>query len=318
MSIITIVITVFGLCLFETISSIDNAIINAQVLSTMQMKARRWFLIWGLIFAVFIVRGLLPLIIVWASTPSLGFFGALTATFSSDPQVIAAIENSAPILLMGGGIFLVFLFLHWLFLEDKNIGLIGEKFFLKNGIWFFSTVSIILTTIVWYALKLNPLIAFGAVLGSTVFFITHGFKQNAEKNEKNILKQDLSDISKIMYLEVLDATFSIDGVLGAFAFTMSVPLIILGNGLGAFVVRQLTIGNVDRIKEYIFLKNGAMYSILFLGVIMIADSFGAHIPSLLSPLITLFVVLYFFAKSHNHRKKTFHSKIKDDKIGVVT
>ena len=58
----------------------------------------------------------------------------------------------------------------------------------------------------------------------------------------------MSDISKILYLEIIDMTFSIDGVLGAFAFTMSVPLIILGNGLGAFVVRELTMGNIDRIK----------------------------------------------------------------------
>jgi hypothetical protein len=61
---------------------------------------------------------------------------------------------------------------------------------------------------------------------------------------------------------VIDATFSIDGVIGAFAFTMSVPLIIIGSGLGAFVVREMTIRNVDTIKKYLYIKNGAMYSIL--------------------------------------------------------
>jgi hypothetical protein len=88
----------------------------------------------------------------------------------------------------------------------------------------------------------------------------------------------MSDWSKIMYLKVIDATFSIDGVLGAFAFTLSVPLILIGNGIGAFVVREFTVSNVDRIKKYIYLKNGAMYSILFLGIIMISESFGAHVP----------------------------------------
>ena len=74
--------------------------------------------------------------------------------------------------------------------------------------------------------------AFGAVVGSTAFFITHGFKQNAEQREKQLIgnSRGLSDISKILYLEVIDTTFSIDGVLGAFAFTLSVPLILIGNG----------------------------------------------------------------------------------------
>ena len=98
-----------------------------------------------LIFAVFAVRGLLPWLIVWLSSPALGPVGAFTATFSSDPAVIAAIEQSAPILLMGGGTFLIFLFFHWLFLETKNFGLKSERFFARKGVWFFAIVSIILT-----------------------------------------------------------------------------------------------------------------------------------------------------------------------------
>lgn len=155
----------------------------------------------------------------------------------------------------------------------------------------------ILAIIVWLALGKNPLMAFGAVVGSTAFFITHGFKQNAEQREKNLSQSHLSDLSKILYLEVIDATFSIDGVLGAFAFTLSVPLILIGNGIGAVVVRQLTIGNIERIKKYLYLKNGAMYSILFLGMIMLLDGFGFHIPSWLSPVVTFTAVGYFFYKS---------------------
>jgi len=296
----SIIVVVLGLCLFEIVSSIDNAIINAEVLSTMQTKYRKWFLLWGLIFAVFLVRGLLPWLIVWFATPSLGFIGSLTATFSSDPKVLNAVEMSAPVLLAGGGTFLLFLFFHWLFLEDKKFGIIGEKFFYSNGVWFYAVVSILLSFIVWLALQINPLMAFGAVIGSTAFFITHGFKQNAEQSERKMMKSGMSDISKILYLEVIDATFSIDGVLGAFAFTLSVPLILIGNGIGAIVVRQLTMGNIDRIKKYIFLKNGAMYSILFLGAIMLLDSFGFEIPSWVSPVITFGVVGYFFLKSKHH------------------
>lgn len=297
--IVTMILTVCGLCLFEIISSIDNAIVNAEVLSTMSKKSRKWFLFWGLIFAVFVVRGLLPWLIVWAVNPSLGFLGSLTATFSNDPHVAAAIESSAPVLLAGGGTFLVFLFFHWLFVEPKKYGLSGEQFFHKKSIWFYAVVSVLLAILVWFALEVNPMMAFSIVIGSTAFFITHGFKQNAEQGEKQLLNKNsnLSDISKILYLEIIDMTFSIDGVLGAFAFTLSVPLIILGNGIGAFVLRQFTVGNIDKIKKYAYLKNGAMYSILVLGTIMLLDSFGVHIPSWLSPIATFIIVGFFLWKS---------------------
>lgn len=296
---------VAGLCLFETISSIDNAIINAEVLRTMSPKGRRWFLVWGMIFAVFAVRGLLPWFIVWMMNIEVGPIGALTATFSSDPSVSRSIEESAPVLLAGGGIFLVFLFFHWLFLERKHFGLpVMEEFFMSKGVWFYAVVSIILCVVVWSAMRVSNMTAFGAVVGSTAFFITHGFKQNAEESEKRLLDARMSDASKVLYLEVIDATFSIDGVLGAFAFTLSVPLILIGNGIGAVVVREVTIGNIERIKKYVYLKNGAMYSILFLGLIMLSDAFGLHMPEWLSPLITFLIVGCFFLKSKLRLRKT--------------
>jgi len=297
MDLVAGILTVAGLCLFETVSSIDNAIINAEVLTTMQEKYRRWFLTWGLFIAVFLVRGLLPWLIVWLSTPLLGPIGALTATFSSNPAVMEAIENSAPMLLAFGGTFLVFLFFHWLFIEPKHFGLRGEQYIQKKAVWFYAVISLILTVLVWFAIGARPLVAFGTVIGSTAFFIVHGFRQNAEIQEARLKDPNISDISKLFYLEVIDATFSIDGVIGAFAFTMSVPLIIIGNGIGAVVVREITIGNIDKIKRYIYLKNGAMYSILCLGIIMLADAFGFHIPPWLSPVVTFGIVGYFLYKS---------------------
>ncbi len=294
---LTAILIVVGLIAFEVISSIDNAIINAEVLSTMGEKARRFFLVWGMFIAVFLMRGLLPWVIVWVANPGLGPIQSLLATFSSDPAVHESVERSAPILLCGGGIFLVFLFFHWLFLEEKHVGLPHESFFMRKGIWFYAIASMLLTGTIWMALKINPLAAFGAAVGSSAFFITHGFKQNAEQKERELKDKRLSDTSKILYLEVIDATFSIDGVIGAFAFTLSVPLILLGNGIGALVVRQLTIGNIERIKKYVYLKNGAMYSIFFLGTIMLLHSFNVHIPEWASPLMTFGCILFFFLKS---------------------
>ncbi len=292
-----IVFTILGLSLFETISSVDNAIINASVLSGMAPRARRWFLIWGLLFAVFVVRGLLPWLIVWLALPGVGPWGALTATFSNDPRVVEAVEKAAPPLLMGGGVFLILLFLHWLFLEPKRYGIPGEKFFFEKGFWFYAVASILLAAAVWFCLPISDMLAFAAVFGSTLFFITHGFKENAEHKEQQLAGSHLSDVAKILYLEIIDMTFSVDGVLGAFAFTLSVPLIIAGNGLGAVIVRQLTAGNIERIKRYRFLKNGAMYSVLFLGIVMVCDGFGLDVPQWISPLLTFGVVGFFFARS---------------------
>src|SRR3989338_3895655 len=95
-----IILSVLGLCVFEVISSIDNAVVNADVLATMDKKWRKWFLIWGIFFGVFLVRGLLPWIIIWISNPSIGPWGAFTASFSNDPKIIESIEHSAPLLLM--------------------------------------------------------------------------------------------------------------------------------------------------------------------------------------------------------------------------
>lgn len=301
MDILSLILIVAGLSLFEIVSSLDNAVINAEVLSTMGRKARQWFLIWGMLFAVFIVRGALPWLIIWATAPSLGPIGAITATFSNDPKVAEMIEHSAPILLIGGGTFLLFLFFNWLFLEEKKYGLIGERFIHKQGVWFYAVVSVLLALIVWFALNKDPLMAFGAVLGSSAFFITHGFKQNAELQEQKLISGQssaMSDLSKIFFLEIIDTTFSIDGVLGAFAFTFSVPLILLGNGIGALVVRQLTVANIERVKKYVYLKNGAMYSVAGLGGIMIMESFGFNIPHWFAPLSTITIISYFLYKSH--------------------
>lgn len=291
-----------GLALFEIVSSLDNAVINAEVLSTVSQKARKWFLTWGLFFAVFFVRGLLPWVIVWAAMPGTGPVEALRATFSNTPEAHTAIETTTPILLMGGGIFLVLLFLHWLFIEEKKYGLPHEPFFHRQSIWFYAIASILLCLIVWFALHLeNPIVAFGAVVGSTVFFLTSGFKSQAEETERKLIENSntgMGDVSKIVYLEAIDTTFSIDGVLGAFAFTFSIPLILIGNSLGAVAVRQFTISNIERIKRYQYIKNGAMYAIAVLGTTMLLRGFGVHIPEWVAPAVTVVSIGYFFWISH--------------------
>lgn len=303
------IIVIFGLIVFEVISSIDNAIVNAHVLKTLPVRYRKIFLFWGLLFAVFLVRGLLPFVIIWIANPSFNLSEIWNAAFASGSDVGHALENSKPLLLLAGGMYLFLVALAWLFLEEKKYAFLVEHFIHRQGVWFYFLASLFFTVVTYFALKTNPLLALAASIGTTAFFLTDGFKQNAEKKEKELLSSSsLSAWSKILYLEVLDASFSIDGVIGAFAFTLSVPLILIGNGIGAFVVREFTIRGIDTIAKYAYLKNGAMYSIGMLGALMILESFGKEYPFWLAPLNTTLLLVFFLWLSYREIRQAERAK----------
>lgn len=289
----SLVIVILGLVLFEIISSIDNAVINAHVLKTMPAKYRRIFLVWGLLVAVFVVRGVLPFLIVWMANPNLTIGSVFHQAFTDPQGVEESLGASKPLLLLGGGMYLFLVFLSWLFMEEKKYAFLVEHFIHKQSIWFYAVSSVVFTIVIYLSIKTNPLLALAASIGTTAFFITDGFKKNAEEKEEKLMKTSLSAWSKIFYLEVLDASFSIDGVIGAFAFTLSVPLIIIGNGIGAFVVREFTIKGINTVTKFVYLKNGAMYSIGVLGIIMVLESFGREFPMWLAPL-NMFILLSIF------------------------
>ncbi|HOX29898.1 MAG TPA: DUF475 domain-containing protein [Candidatus Paceibacterota bacterium] len=305
MDILSAFIVIFGLVIFEIVNSVDNAIVNAYVLRTMNERWRKIFLFWGLFIAVFIVRGVLPFLVVWLTVPGLGFIEAFQAVFSSSPQVAEAIEAGKPLILMGSGVFLFLLYLHWLFLEEKEPLFVVDKFIKPHyGIWFFACAAMLLVGLLYFSRE-NPMLMLSAAIGNAAFFILYGFREQAEKQSK-ILKEkaaDMSNMSKFFYLEVLDASFSFDGVLGAFAFTTSVPLILIGNGIGALIVRELTIRGVDKVAAYRYLKNGAMTSIGFLGFIIVEESFGLEFPEFLPTLITLMFIGIALLASHRFNIK---------------
>lgn len=290
-----IAIIILGLIVFEIVSSVDNAVVNAHVLKTLPEKYRKIFLFWGLIFAVFAVRGILPFVIVWLAAPGLSPTEVFSAVFSNNEEIHGYLEQSKPLLLLGGGVYLFFVFLSWLFMEEKKYAFLVEHFLHRQSIWFYAIASIFITVVVFLSIKVNPALALSASIGSTAFFITEGFKKNAEEKEKQLVSgtSGMSAWSKLLYLEFLDASFSIDGVVGAFAFTTSVPLILIGNGIGAILVREITIRGLDVVTKFAYLKNGAMYSVGVLGFIMVLESFGTHPPFWFVPLNT-FAILGLF------------------------
>jgi len=286
-------VIILGLCAFEIISSIDNAVVNAHVLKTLPEKYRKIFLFWGILFAVFAVRGLLPFAIVWLANPALSPLEVFTFVFQNNPEIESYVNRSKPYLLLGGGTYLFFIFLSWLFMEEKKYAFLVEGFIHRRGVWFYAVASIFLTVTIYAAISTDPALALAAAIGASAFFLTDGFRKNAEEQEKKLLSGHMSAWSKILYLEVLDASFSIDGIIGAFAFTISVPLIIIGNGIGAWVVREFTVKGVDVISKLAYLKNGAMYSIGLLGGMMILESFGREYPFWLAPFNTIILLLFF-------------------------
>ena len=298
------IVIIFGLIVFEVISSIDNAIVNAHVLKTLPEKQKKFFLLWGMFIAVFLVRGILPFLIVWMVNPALSFVEVFKFAFSGDPGITEYVEKSKPLLLLGGGVYLYLIALSWLFLEEKKYAFLVEHFIHKKSAWFYAIASISLTLIIYATLKVNPILALSATIGSTAFFITEGFKKNAEEKEKQLMqgRSSMGAWSKVLYLEVLDASFSIDGVIGAFAFTISVPLILIGNGIGAIVVREFTIRGMHYITKFAYLKNGAMYSIGLLGAIMILESLGQHYPFWFAPLNTVLLLVVFLYLSYREIK----------------
>lgn len=127
-------IVIFGLVLFEVITSIDNAVVNAHVLKTLNERFRRIFLFWGIIFAVFIVRGLLPFLIVWMANPKLSPYQVITFAFYQNNEIIDYVEKSKGLLLLGGGMYLFLVFLSWLFIEDKKYAFFLEKFIHRQSV----------------------------------------------------------------------------------------------------------------------------------------------------------------------------------------
>jgi len=300
------IVIVLGLIVFEVVNSIDNAIVNASVLKTMSKLWRKRFLFVGIITSVFLVRFILPLIIVWISVPGISGQDLFLAFLGRSEVAKTAIEMQTPIILTFGGVFLLFLYLHWLFLEKKDPLYIERYLKQKHGVWFFAFAAIILV-IIMYIARANPLMMLAAAIGSATFFIIYGLKQTAEESERSLVEGagHMSDLSKFVYLEVLDMTFSFDGVIGAFAFTINLILILIGIGIGAMVVRELTIKGIDTIAKYRYLKNGAMTSIGFLGLFMLLEAFHVPLPSVLPILITfaLIGVSFYISRRELPRKQ---------------
>src|SRR6185437_10666601 len=273
--------------ILEISLSFDNAVVNATVLERMSPFWQRMFLTIGVLIAVFGMRLVFPLIIVGITArlnPIEAFELALQQRPASDPTSYAALLNAAyPQIAAFGGTFLLMLFLDWLF-EDRDIRWLSwlEKPLAKIGQ--LSRLSIVIALVVLVVLSetlaTDPnVVLMAGALGMVTYLLVNGlgdfFDQAADTGDDEEAEPARngagpSELAKatgkagfflFLYLEVLDAAFSFDGVIGAFAITTDPILIALGLGLiGAMFVRSLTVFLVRKgtLADYVYLEHGAL------------------------------------------------------------
>lgn len=277
------------LMVIEITFSFDNAIINARVLNTMSAFWQKMFITVGILIAVFGMRVIFPIVMVML-TSGLGWGEVINLALNQPDKYAEELTSAHTSIASFGGMFLLMLCLHFFFDAGREVRWIHriEAPLQRIGSWWLYTLICTLVLLFVALLPFNhhqmdTLIAGAA--GIITYLTIHGFTElftrQHEKSEKAhkgsgvYKKAGLAGLSAFMYLEVLDASFSFDGVIGAFAITNDVILIAVGLGIGALWVRSLTIFMVRRkvLDAYRYLEHGAHYTIGILAIVLLAGLF---------------------------------------------
>ncbi|MET0251945.1 MAG: DUF475 domain-containing protein [Novosphingobium sp.] len=283
------------LSVLEVSLSFDNAVVNASVLEDMDAVWQRRFLTWGMVIAVFGMRIVFPLAIV-AIAAGLNPLEALDLSLNK-PAEYEAIVSSAHVGIAGfGGAFLAMVGLKFFFDQDKDVHWIGA---IERTLARFSRVEAVEIAVLLGALYLVSLLLPGAealtflvagILGLVTFIAVEAMGTLLEMSEEARAATTgavaRSGLGGFLYLNVLDASFSFDGVIGAFALSNNMLVIALGLSIGAMFVRSMTIMLVQKgtLAEYRFLEHGAFWAIIALGGIMLLSA-RFHIPETITGLI---------------------------------
>ena len=299
------------LIVMEVSLSFDNAVVNASILKEWNEYWKKLFLTVGILIAVFGMRLLFPILIV-AQTADMNMLEVWNQALTNPELYSQNLTTHHAEISTFGGMFLLLVFLNFLFDLDKDVHWFGpiEKKISKLGkIEAASTLVAlyILVTIVAFVDgdKLSVLIA--GIWGIMVYLSVHALGVILEHLNKGKAKA-VSTVAKgsiggFLYLEMLDASFSFDGVIGSFAITNDIVIIMVGLGVGAMFVRSLTIYLVDKgtLDSYIYLEHGAHYAIGALALIMILASTGLHVPEIITGVIGVSFIFWSFISSKRHR-----------------
>lgn len=288
------------LAVLEVSLSFDNAIVNATILKDMTPIWRHRFLTWGIAIAVFGMRLVFPVALV-SIVASIDPYSALKlAVF--DPNGYAERMLSAHLEVAAfGGSFLLLVGLKYFFDSDKEEHWI--KFIERplTQLGRLSSVEIALSLIVLLIITMylpqeeNMRFIKSGIWGIVTFVAVDGIGTWLEFSGKQQNDINRASAGMFLYLEVLDASFSFDGVIGAFAITQNLFIIMIGLSIGAFFVRSLTIMFVEKetLSKFMYLEHGAFYAILSLAMIMLLDPF-LHIPEWVTGLLGAAIITVSF------------------------
>ncbi len=265
------------LAAIELSFSFDNAVINAKILAHLNQFWRKLFLSLGIIIAIFGVRALLPVLIV-GLTARLPLGDVVDLALHNPTHYAEHLEAARPAITAFGGAFLLMLSLHF-FISDREIHWIKtiERPLSRYVRWWLPALvaAIIVVGLAYVPGNHDPQVALAAgLVGLAAYMVINGFIAVMNRffgNGTTGERIGWAAFATFMYLEILDASLSFDGVIGAFAITNSVILIAAGLGIGAVWVRSLTVYMVKHktLEAYKYLEHGAHYAITVLAVTML-------------------------------------------------
>lgn len=313
-------LVVMILAVLEIALSFDNAVVNATVLRRLNEFWQRMFLTVGMVIAVVGVRLLLPIVIVML-TAGLSF-GAVLDLALKRPEIYAMkLTTAHPAIAAFGGMFLLMIFLDFVIDETKQVHWIEtfERPLAKAGrIKTLSTVVALAALWVVSATLAGPhaqAVVMAGLVGLVTYLtvrLTISWFERHSPAKSGMPAAGRAGLLLFIYLQVLDAAFSFDSVIGAFAITTNVITIAVGLGIGAFFVRELTLWLVRHraLEQFIYLEHGAQYSVGALAVLL-ALSLAYDIPDVVTGMFgASFIGLAFFSSIRERKKRRGVSRAK--------
>lgn len=303
----TYLISAVVLAIVEVTFSFDNAVVNAKILQDMNEFWKKIFLTIGILIAVFGMRFYLPIQIV-SSLGGLSLIDAYHLAIKSPEKFSEILRTSHDVVAGAGGAFLFMVGLKYFIDEEKEHHWLPgiENFASKIG--GFSEIQIflisILGIIVSYVGNLGTEFIL-SVFGGIILYVAVDIVKNIlETLESKLSSVAVGGLGAFLYLEVLDASFSFDGVIAAFAISDNIFVIAAGLGIGAFFIRSMTMYLVDKgtMQEYQYLEHGAMWAIIVLACFMFAGTL-VHIPEAIIALVSVSILGAAFYNSYLENKK---------------
>lgn len=299
----------------EVTLSFDNAVVNASVLRDMDAKWRKLFLTVGILVAVFGMRLVFPIAIV-AVTTGMGWIEVTHMALENPDEYSHHLHENHTAIASFGGIFLLLVFFSFLFDDSRELhwlGRIEERLARLGRLRSVGIVTALIT--LWVVQRYldvpasdRAVIMTAGVAGVILFVLVDSLGslfESEETGDAAVTVVKRSGAMSFVYLEILDASFSFDGVIGAFAITRDVVIIMLGLAIGAMFVRSLTIYLVNRgtLEQYVYLEHGAHYAIGALAVIMFV-SIAEQVPEALTGAIGMAFIIAALVSSVLYRRKS--------------